>query len=79
MQDSSQFLTLLLKDSSFCRILHEDLHHPYQIHIAHKLIEQYKVSSLQFCTEFLDLVNNNHDTVNTLLISDEARFHAWVC
>lgn len=31
--------------------------------------------SLQFCNEFLDLVNDTHNIVNTLLISDEAHLH----
>jgi len=34
-----------------------------------------KMSQLQFCNEFLDLVNNNHNRVNTLLTSDKAHFH----
>ena len=33
------------------------------------------MSQLQFHNEFLDLVKNNSDIVNTLLISYEAHFH----
>jgi hypothetical protein len=71
-----QALSLHLKDSNICQILHEDLHyHSYKIQVAQELSEQDKVSQFKFCNEFLDLVNNNHYTVNTLLMSDEAHFH----
>jgi hypothetical protein len=43
-----------------------------QSQIAQELSEWDKVSQLQFCSELL--VNNNHDIVNTLLLSDEAHF-----
>jgi len=33
------------------------------------------VSQLQFRNEFLDLVKNNSDIVNTLLMSDGSHFH----
>ena len=69
-------LALRLKDSSVRRILHKDLHyHPYKIQVAQELSGRDKVSRLQFCNEFMDLVNNNRDIVNTLLMSDEAHFH----
>jgi hypothetical protein len=69
-------LALRLKDSSVRRILHNELHYrPYKIQVAQKLIGRDNVSRLQFCNEFLDLVNNNRDIVNTLLMSDEAHFH----
>jgi hypothetical protein len=64
-------LALHLKDSRVRRILHKYLHyHPYKIQVAQELSGRDKVSRLQFCNEFLDLVNNNRDIVNKLLMSD---------
>jgi hypothetical protein len=69
-----QALALGLKDSSVWRILHKDLHcYPYKIQVAQELCEQDK--AVQFCNQFLDLVNNNCNIVNSLLMSDEAHFH----
>jgi len=48
---------------------------PIKIQFAQELSELDKVSRLQFCNEFLGLVKNNSDIVNTLLMSDEAHFH----
>jgi len=71
-----QALTLRLKKCSCHQILHKDLHyHPYKIQVAQELSEQDKVSRLQFCNEFLDVVNNNSNVVNTLLMSVEAHFN----
>ena len=54
----------------------QDLHyHPYKSQVAQELSERDKVNRLQLCNEFLGLVKNNSDIVNTLLISDEAHFH----
>ena len=73
--DQWQALALRLNECSFCRIFHKNLHyHPYKIQVAKQLSERYKVSQLQFCNEFLDLVKNNSNILNTLL-SDEAHFH----
>ena len=66
-----QALALRLKECSVRLILHKDLHyHPYKIQVAQELSERDKVSRLQFCNEFLDLVRKNSDKVNTLLMSD---------
>jgi hypothetical protein len=70
-----QALTLRLYERSTCRIVHKDLHyHPYKIQVAQELSEPDKVSQLQFFNEFLDLVKNNGDIVNTLVMSNEAHF-----
>jgi hypothetical protein len=47
---------------------------PIKIEVAQGLSERDKVSHLQFCNEFLGLVKNNSEVVNTLLMSDEAHF-----
>ena len=75
-----QSLALCLNDSSGCWIHHKDLHClPYIIRVAPELSGGGgKMSQLQFCDEFLDLVNNNHNTENTLLMADKAHFHAWL-
>jgi hypothetical protein len=41
---------------------------------AQELGEKDNMSQLQFCNKFLDLVNNTHNIVNTLLKSIEAHF-----
>jgi hypothetical protein len=70
--DRRQALALRLNDRSIHRILHKDLHyHPYEIEVAQELSERDKVSRLQFCNEFLDLVKNKSDIMSTLLMSDE--------
>ena len=46
-----------------------------KIQVAKELSEEDKGSWLQFCNEFLDLVKNNSNILNTLLTSDEAHFH----
>jgi hypothetical protein len=48
---------------------------PYKIHFAQELSKRDKVSRLQSSNEFLGLVKNNSDVVNTVLMSDEAHFH----
>jgi hypothetical protein len=71
-----QALAFHFKESSARRILRNDLHHhPYKTQVVQALSEQDKVNRLQFCIEFLDLVNNNRDIVNASLMSDEAHFH----
>ena len=66
-----QAVALLVNECSVRLILNKDLHyHPYKIQVAQELRERDKVSRLQFCNEFLDLVRNNSDIVNTLLMSD---------
>jgi len=56
-------------------ICHKDLHyHPYKIQVAQELSEWDKVILLQFCNEFLDLVKNKSNIVNTLLMSSDAHF-----
>ena len=49
-------------------------YHPYKSQVAQELSERDKVSRIQLCNEFLGLVKNNSDIVNTLLISDEVHF-----
>jgi hypothetical protein len=52
-------IALHMSSSSLRRILHEDLRfHPYKIQVHHELKEQDKASHLNFCREFLDIVNN---------------------
>jgi hypothetical protein len=50
-------------------------YHPYKIPVAQELSEQDKANRLQFCNQFLDLVNNNRNIVNSSLMSDKAHFH----
>ena len=65
-----------LNNCSIRLILHKDLrYHPYKIQVAQEHSEQVKVSQQQFCNEFLDLVKNYSDIVNTLLMSMKALFH----
>ena len=69
-------LALRLNDCSIRRILHKDLHHhPCKIQFAQEFSERDKASRLQSSNEFLGLVKNNSDIVNTLLMSDETHFH----
>ena len=73
-----QALPLHLNNSSIRWILHKDLHHHlYKIQVAQKLSKQDRVSSLYFCDELLDFVNNNHDTMNALVMSHTAHLHVW--
>jgi hypothetical protein len=70
-----QALTLRLNECSSHQILHKDLHyHPYKIQVT-ILSELDKVSQLQFCNEFFDVVKNNSNIVNTLPMSVEAHFN----
>lgn len=70
-----QAIALALKDSRVRQIPHKNLHfHVYKIQVVFELRGQDKVKRLQFCDEFLELVNNNRDLVNSLLMSDEAHF-----
>jgi len=70
-----QALTFRLNECSVCRILHKDLHYrSYKIQVAQELGEQDKVIGLQFWNEFLDLVKNESNMVNTLLMSNDAHF-----
>jgi len=65
---------LRLKEFSVRPILHMHLHyHPYKNQVSHEPSERDILSRLQFFHEFLDLLKNNSDLVNTLL-SDEAHF-----
>ena len=60
-------------------IRHKDLHyHPYKFQVAQELSEWDKVILLQFCNEFLDLVKNESNIVNTLLMSSDAHFRLWI-
>ena len=71
-----QALTLRFKECSICWILHKNLHYrPHKNQVAQELSEREKVSWLQFCNEFLDLVENNIDIVNILLTSVKVHFH----
>ena len=75
---SAQWQALTLQFNKFVihQIFHKDLcYYPYKIQVAQELSEQDKVSRLQFFIEFLDLVKNNINLVNTLLMSDKAHFH----
>jgi hypothetical protein len=54
-------------------------YHPYKIEVAQELSEWDEVSQRQFYNEFLDLVINNRDIMNTLLMSDEAQFRMSGC
>jgi len=75
-----QALASHLNECSFCWILHKDLYYdPYTVQVAQELSEWDKVSRLQFCNEFLNLVKNNSDIVNTLLMLDEAHFYVSGC
>ena len=59
-----QALALRLKEFCVRRILHKDLHyHPYKIQDAQEFSERGKMSRLQFCNEFLDLVKNNSNII----------------
>jgi len=56
-------------------VRHKDLHHcPYKVQVAQELSERDKVILLQFCNEFLDLVKNESNVVNTLLMSSDGHF-----
>jgi len=48
---------------------------PIKIQFTKELSERDKMSRLQLCNEFLGLVKNNSDIVNTVLMSDEAHCH----
>ncbi len=70
-----QALALLWNKRSIRQILHKDLHyHPHKIQAAQELSEWDKARRLLFCNEFLELVKNKINIVNTLLMSDEAHF-----
>jgi hypothetical protein len=56
-----------------------DFHYPHELQVAQVLSERDKVSRLQFCNEFLGLVNNSCDIWDTLLMSDEAPSYVWLC
>jgi hypothetical protein len=65
--DSSRFLQI---------ILHKDLKfHPYKVHIALELDEQDNTSHMNFCRQFLDLLDNVEGIWDVLIMSDEAHFH----
>jgi hypothetical protein len=55
--------------------LHEDLRfHPYKIHVTHELKEQDKASRVNFCRQFLDIVNNDEGVFDNLIMSDASHF-----
>ena len=69
---------LCLNKFSIHRILNKDIHyHPHKIQVAQELSEWDKVGQLQFCNEFLGLLQNNSKIANTLLMSYKAHFHTY--
>jgi len=55
-----QAFALCLNECSFRRILHKNFHYQsYTVQVAQELSEWNKMSRLQFCNEFSDLVKNN--------------------
>ena len=75
-----QALALRLKGSSFGRIVKKDFHfHPHKIQVAQVLSEWDKMSTQQYCYEFLVLVNNSRNIGNTLLMSEEVLPYVWLC
>jgi len=71
-----QALAFRLNKCSCQWILHKDLYYcPYKTQVAQEVSERDKVSRLQFCNEFLDVVRNNRNIVNTLQMSVEAHFN----
>jgi hypothetical protein len=60
---------------SLKRILHEDLRfHLYKINVTRELKAQDKASHMNFCRQFLDLVDNNEGVLDVLIMADEAHF-----
>jgi hypothetical protein len=65
-----------MSSRSLGRILHEGLRfHLYKIHVTHDLKEQDEASRVNFCRQFLDIVNNYEGVLDILIMSDEAHFH----
>ena len=69
-------VSLGVSEASVRRILHKDLNFfRYKIQVTHALHERDYVNRVNFCQNFLRLINENQELVNNLLMSDEAHFH----
>ena len=69
-------VSLGLSEAKVRHILHKDLHfYPYKIQVTHALHERDYVNRINFCQNFLQLMNQNQDLVNNLLMNDEAHFY----
>lgn len=60
---------------SLFRILKEIRFHPYKLQVVQKINERDKEVRLAFCTTMNGLLQDNPDTLNNLLMSDEAHFY----
>jgi len=68
--------TLGITLRSVRRILHNHLHyHLYKIQIVQALNTRDYWARVCFCQEMLDLISEDEDLVNSIWMSDEARFH----
>jgi hypothetical protein len=49
--------------------------HPYKIQIIQQLTGHEKVAHVNFCRQFLEIMENDASVLDHLITSDEAHFH----
>lgn len=70
-----QSAALRISKRSLRQILHDLKFHPYKIQILQRLTPIDKVNRLNFCRQYLEILNNNEAILDKLVMSDEAHFH----
>lgn len=49
--------------------------HPYKVHVTHKTERTGQTPHVNFCRQFLDIVNNEEGVFDILIMLDEVHFH----
>ena len=71
-----QAAALDISDRTFRRIVHKDLKfHPYKIQIVHHITGTDTNARLDFCRQFITVLNENPTVLSKFIMSDEAHFH----
>lgn len=71
-----QAAALGISSRTFRRIVHNDLNfHPYKIQIVHHITHADTNARLDFCRQFITVLNENPNVLSKLIMSDEAHFH----
>lgn len=68
-------LTLEKSQRSLSRVLYRGIRfYPYKIQIYQNLASYDTIISMNFCWEFVHILNDDEDTLHNLLMSDQAHF-----
>lgn len=67
--------SLELSRATVHRILQEKKYHPYKIKVVQELFEEDLAARVQFCEDFLELLESEPEILKLILFTDEANFH----